>query len=95
MAGGFFVVATATDLNAGYYWNSIVDFLKLGDLALGLFKPLFFGFIIASVGCFVGMETEGGAEDVGAAAKKTVVVASVLILISDFFLTKLFLVVLT
>lgn len=93
MAGGFFIVATGTDLNANYYWHSIVDFLELQDLAIGLFKPLFFGLIIASIACHVGMETRGGAEDVGISAKRAVVLASVFILISDFFLTKLFLVI--
>jgi len=90
--GGFVIVGTATDLYARYYWHSVVDFLKLSDLAMGLVKPLFFGLIIASIGCHVGLRTVGGAEGVGVAAKRSVVLASIFILISDFFLTKVFLV---
>jgi len=90
--GGYLIVNSSTDLSALYYWRSVADFLKPVDLAMGLIKPLFFGLIIASVGCHVGMRTGGRAEDVGIAAKHSVVVASVFILLSDFFLTKIFLV---
>lgn len=90
--GGFLIVGTSTDLTATYYWRSVFEFLTVDDVVLGLAKPLFFGLVIASVGCHVGMRVHGGAEQVGVAAKRTVVVASVLILISDFFLTKIYLV---
>lgn len=93
MLGGFFIITTTTDLNALYYWLSIADFLEMKDLFLGLIKPLFFGLLIASIGCHFGMRTQGGAEGVGIAAKKTVVLASVFILVSDFFLTKIILVI--
>ncbi len=91
--GGFFIVSTSTDINAAYYWLSVIDFLKVSDVFLGCFKPLFFGLLIASISCHLGMRAAGGSEGVGVAAKKAVVFSSVFILISDFFLTKLFLVV--
>jgi phospholipid/cholesterol/gamma-HCH transport system permease protein len=90
--GGFVIVGTATDLHARFYWQSVVDFLEFSDLAMGLFKPLFFGLVIASIGCHVGLRTVGGAEGVGVAAKRSVVLSSIFILVSDFFLTKIFLV---
>ncbi len=92
MVGGFLIVTTSTELHPGFYWRSIIDFLQLHDLFMGLVKPLFFGSLIASIGCHVGLATRGGAEGVGVAAKKTVVLSSVFILVSDFFLTKLFMV---
>jgi phospholipid/cholesterol/gamma-HCH transport system permease protein len=49
-----------------------------------------FGFLIALTGCYVGLNTRGGAEGVGNAAKQAVVVSSVLILMFDFFLAKIF-----
>ena len=55
-------------------------------------KPAVFGAIIAITGCYVGLGTKGGAEGVGAAAKKAVVLSSVLILICDFFIAKIFVV---
>lgn len=92
--GGFVIVGAMTDLYASFYWYSVVDFLQLSDLAMGMLKPLFFGLVIASVGCHVGLRTVGGAEAVGVAVKRSVVLASIFILVSDFFLTKIFLVLL-
>src|ERR1051325_1486067 len=54
----------------------------------GLAKPLFFGFILASVGCFQGLTVRGGTQGVGRATTQAVVVSSVAILICNFFLTK-------
>lgn len=92
LAGSFLIIGTSTDLPAVFYWRSVTDFLQFRDVAMGLIKPLFFGLIIASIGCYLGMRTHGGAEAVGVAAKRSVVFASVFILVSDFFLTKIFLV---
>ena len=92
LAGGFVIVGTSTDLNPSFYWHSVVDFLNPEDILMGIAKPLCFGLIIASVSCYLGLQVEGGAEQVGTAVKKSVVFASILILITDFFLTKIFLV---
>ena len=56
---------------------------------MGLTKPVVFGFIIASVGCYYGMTAKGGTQGVGRATTQAVVSASVLIVVSDFFITKL------
>ena len=57
------------------------------DVVVGLVKATVFGGLIAFVGCFVGLETEGGAQGVGRAATTAVVISSSLILILDYFLT--------
>lgn len=62
------------------------------DLAVALTKGLVFGFIISMVGCWRGYRTRGGAEGVGNAPTSSVVTSSLWILVSDFFLTKIFLV---
>ena len=56
----------------------------------GLVKPLVFGFIIATVGCYYGMSTRGGTQGVGRATTQAVVASSVLILAVDAVLTQLF-----
>lgn len=56
---------------------------------MGLVKPLLFGFIIATVGCFFGLSARGGTQGVGRATTQAVVVASVLILSVDLVSTKL------
>jgi len=72
------------------YINSLTQFMYFSDYAEGLVKPLVFGFIIAMMGCYTGLNTRGGAAGVGEAAKRTVVLASVLILVTDFFIAKIF-----
>ena len=87
---GGYAIAAGYGVNPLMYWKSLPQFMVFQDLFEGLFKPAFFGFILSMIGCYVGLNTSGGAEGVGASVKRTVVSASVLILVSDFFLTKIF-----
>lgn len=91
MLGGYLIIGTSTDLRAAFYWHSVTDFLQLRDVLMGVVKPVFFGLIIASISCHLGLRARGGAEGVGTMVKRTVVLASVMILVADFFLTKIFL----
>jgi phospholipid/cholesterol/gamma-HCH transport system permease protein len=75
-----------------YYWRSVGSALVVNDIVMGLTKPVAFGFILASVGCFMGLRTKGGTQGVGVATTQSVVVGSVLILMSDFFMTKILLI---
>jgi phospholipid/cholesterol/gamma-HCH transport system permease protein len=89
LAGGY-IMAAGYNVNMIMYWKSLTQFMVFQDLFEGVAKPVFFGFIIVLIACHTGLTTRGGAEGVGSAAKKTVVLASVLILVSDFFITKIF-----
>ncbi|MBI1920321.1 MAG: ABC transporter permease [Geobacter sp.] len=89
LVGGY-LIATGYQISFTLYWKSIPQFLVFQDLVEGCVKPLVFGFILCMMGCYVGLNTRGGAEGVGAAAKRTVVLASVLILVTDFFMSKIF-----
>ena len=89
LVGGFFISFFLLGLNANQYWTSAYQALRFGDVFMGLGKPVFFGFIIASVGCFYGITAKGGTQGVGRATTQAVVSASVLIVVSDFFITKL------
>jgi phospholipid/cholesterol/gamma-HCH transport system permease protein len=64
--------------------------LDLEDIYIGLFKAGVFGMIIAIIGCYVGFNTRGGAEGVGKATTRAVVMSSLLILIANYFITALF-----
>jgi phospholipid/cholesterol/gamma-HCH transport system permease protein len=64
-------------------------------LALGLIKPVLFGFIIATIGCFYGMNARGGTQGVGRATTQAMVASSVLILVLDFFVTRFLMAVLS
>jgi len=75
-----------------YYWRSVGSALVVNDIVMGLTKPVAFGYILATVGCYTGLSTTGGTQGVGLSTTRSVVVASVLILASDFFMTKVLLI---
>jgi phospholipid/cholesterol/gamma-HCH transport system permease protein len=85
--GGFLVALTRFGQSASLYADNALSMVELSDLFSGLTKSLFFGFIIATVSCYKGFTTAGGAEGVGRATTSAVVVSSMGILIADYFLT--------
>ena len=87
--GGYFVATNYTDINSTDYMQSIKDFATVKDLYGGLIKAVFFGFIIALVGCYQGMNAKTGAEGVGVATTESVVHSIILIFISNYFLSVL------
>lgn len=88
--GGLIVATYTLDLAPGLYTNDVLDSLTFGDLFSGITKSIFFAYFITIVGCYNGLNTSGGADGVGRATTNTVVLAAILVLVSDFFLTKLF-----
>ena len=88
--GGYSVAVTALGTSSSIYINRTLQFLEYPDIMVGLFKSVVFGMIIALVGCHMGFFTSGGAEGVGKATTRAVVVASILILISNYLLTAIF-----
>jgi len=89
MVGAWIVTVTQLKVPSSVYWNSVVLGLYIQDVWMGLIKPFFIGFAIASIGCHVGMRTSGGTQGVGRATTNAVVAASVGVLAMDFFLTRL------
>ena len=88
LAGGLFVSKLLLNLDARQYWSNAWQSLVFEDVFMGLVKPILFGFIIATVGCFYGMTARGGTQGVGRATTQAVVAASVLIIVVDFFVTQ-------
>jgi phospholipid/cholesterol/gamma-HCH transport system permease protein len=88
--GGLVIAVFQLDLTAGFYINDVLDSLTLEDVFSGIGKSLFFAYFITVIGCHNGLTARGGADGVGRATTNTVVVASIMILVGDFFLTKLF-----
>ncbi len=88
--GGLIVAVGTLDLTPGLYLNDVFDKLTISDIFSGVAKSFFFAYFIAIIGCYNGLNTTGGADGVGRATTNTVVLAAILVLVSDFFLTKLF-----
>jgi phospholipid/cholesterol/gamma-HCH transport system permease protein len=89
LLGGCVASVFTLRLDAIEFWRRAVDALEFADLMQGFVKSLVFGFILATVGCYKGLTVRGGTQGVGRATTQAVVVASVLIIVADTFLTKL------
>jgi len=89
--GGYIVCVYYFHLNPVEYIEGIKDFLKASDITGGLIKAAVFGFILTSIGCFKGYNTRGGAKGVGVSTTQSVVISSIVILISNYFLAMLLL----
>lgn len=89
IAGGALVSVTLVGLQWSSYLVDSYIGLVYGDVVAGMTKPLFSGFIIATVGCYFGLKTTGGTQGVGRATTQAVVVSSVFIIIVDFLVTRL------
>ncbi|MEK6559299.1 MAG: ABC transporter permease [Planctomycetota bacterium] len=91
--GGMIIALFELEIDRNFYINSILTTITISDLLSGIGKTVFFGLLIAVIGCFFGLRTTGGTTGVGRSTTITVVTTSILILIFDFFLTKLFLII--
>jgi len=88
--GGYMVGTTRLGFNPAVYLQNTADFLETWDVVSGMIKGAAFGFIVALMGCYHGMQSGRGAQGVGAATKSAVVAASVLILAANYLLTEVF-----
>ncbi|HEY1767904.1 MAG TPA: ABC transporter permease [Terracidiphilus sp.] len=85
--GGGAVTVFMNHQNGLQYFSMAWEHLRRSDVVQGLLKPLFFGYILGSIGCFYGLRTTGGTQGVGRSTIQAVVTASVLIIFVDFLIT--------
>jgi len=85
--GGYFVGVPVLGINEGAFIKNITKYVELSDIYHGLTKAAVFGLILSLIGCYKGFNARGGAEGVGKATTEAVVLASISILVSDYFLT--------
>ena len=87
--GGMLIANQTFYVDINSFWNTAVDVLEMKDLFVGFIKPLFYGFFVASISCFFGLNTLGGTAGLGKNTINAVVLASVTILVLDFIFTKI------
>ena len=91
IGGGYLVAVKLLGANGVIYQNNTFQFLHIKDLWTGVIKAGTFGLILTLTGCVRGYYTSGGAEGVGRSTTQAVVSASLIILLTDFFLSKMLL----
>ena len=84
---GWLISVTTLHLNPFFYVTNSVNAVEQKDLFTGLLKAIFFGAIVGTVGCFYGIQVEGGAEGVGKSTTKSVVTSLTCMLAMDAILT--------
>jgi phospholipid/cholesterol/gamma-HCH transport system permease protein len=88
LLGGFLVANLTLQLGAEQFWSRAFHVLVFGDLVIGITKPIVFGLVIATVGCYQGFRVKGGTEGVGRATIGAFVESSLIVLVVDLFLTR-------
>jgi phospholipid/cholesterol/gamma-HCH transport system permease protein len=89
MVGAYFIFIYQLGGDGGVFMQSIKDYLTMADVTHGLTKSLVFGAILSIICCSKGYYSSGGSRGVGLATTRAVVVSSLLILASDYFMTAL------
>ena len=89
LVGGWIVSLYTLKLNTSLYWNTALRSIDYNNALEGLLKPIVFGFLVGMVGCYCGLRTRGGTQGVGRSTTQSVVTASILVIVADFFLSKL------
>jgi phospholipid/cholesterol/gamma-HCH transport system permease protein len=91
VTGAMVITRLTANINMSYFFNAMLRSVEVEDMAGGLVKTIFFGLIIGLVACYQGLTAANGTEGVGRATTRTVVIASITVLISDFVLTNILL----
>jgi phospholipid/cholesterol/gamma-HCH transport system permease protein len=88
ICGGGFVSVFMLGQDGSQYFHTSYQSLEYPDILQGLLKPIFFGFIIATIGCFYGLKTRGGTQGVGRSTTQAVVWSSIMIIACDFMISR-------
>ena len=88
IVGGWVVATGLFGMNSSMFFNSVWDGISTDDILGGVIKPIIFGLIVGSIACHKGLSTEGGTVGVGRSTTKSVVTASIVVIIADFFLAR-------
>jgi len=91
--GGLIMSVLEVGQTRTYFLTHVYSALTVRDILSGVGKSFFFAFFIGTIACYNGMHARGGADGVGKATTNTVVLSSICVIISDFFLTKMFLLI--
>jgi len=89
VVGGMVVVKSEYGISYATFLQGCLDVLTMTDFISGVIKGAVFGAIVGLVGCYQGLNVEGGTEGVGRATTQTVAIASVAVCLADFFITKI------
>ncbi|HYA26746.1 MAG TPA: ABC transporter permease [Thermodesulfovibrionales bacterium] len=94
LIGGSYIAVFVSYQSGNVYWNSIREVLIFENVFSGSVKPFIFGYLIATISCYMGLSTKGGAIGLRSATTRAVVLSIIMIIVADFVLTRILLYVL-
>ena len=86
--GGGIVANSLYGHDYNLFWTSVRNGIAMEDIIGGIIKPLIFGLIIGSISCYKGLSTKGGTVGVGTSTTAAVVLSSIVVIVTDFFLSR-------
>ena len=92
--GGYYIAVYVSHQSGTVYWSSIREVFIFENVVAGAAKPFIFGYFIACISCYMGLSTRGGAIGLRRATTRAVVASIIMIIVSDFILTRILLYVL-
>ncbi|TNF52906.1 ABC transporter permease, partial [bacterium] len=89
LLGGYYIAVFVSHQSSSFYWSQIREIMDFKNIFSGIAKPFIFGYLISTISCFMGLSTSGGAKGLRKATTTAVVISTIMIIISDFILTRL------
>ncbi len=91
LLGGYYISVFVSHQSGYFYWSQIKEILDFENIFTGLSKPFIFGYLISCVSCYMGLSTRGGSAGLRKATTTAVVIATIMIIVSDFMMTRVLL----
>ncbi len=88
LIGGAIMAKYVAHTSLTLYWSQVSRNLTFGTILIGLVKPAVFALLISLIGCWKGFTSSGGTRGVGRSTTESVTIVSVMLLITDFMLTR-------
>lgn len=88
LVGGYYIAVFVSHQSGSFYWGQIRDIMVFENIVSGIAKPFVFGFLISCISCYLGLSSRGGSRGLRKATTTAVVFSTIMIIISDFILTR-------
>ncbi len=94
LLGGYIISVTAANQSGSVYWGQIKQIMDFETIFSGIVKPFIFGYLISTISCYMGLSTRGGARGLRKSTTEAVVYSTIMIIVSDFIVTKVLIITL-
>lgn len=92
LLGGYYISVFVSHQSGSFYSSQIRAEMNFENIFSGMIKPFIFGYLIACISCYMGLATRGGARGLRQATTTAVVLSTIIIIVTDFMLTRVLLI---